>query len=81
MSRRGRSTQVVRGNLRELWDLDLQGHAYGYTPFCDSRKETLGYQFWRSGYWKDHLRGKPYHISAVMRKSRSMDGKKRLMSP
>jgi len=57
--------QVVRGNLRELWDLDLQGHAYGYTPFCDSRKETLGYQFWRSGYWKDHLRGKPYHISAL----------------
>ena len=57
--------QVVRGNLRHLWDLDLQGHAYGYTPFCDSRKETLGYQFWRSGYWKDHLRGKPYHISAL----------------
>ena len=57
--------QVVRGNLRELWDLDLEGHAYGYTPFCDSRKETLGYQFWRSGYWKDHLRGKPYHISAL----------------
>ena len=57
--------QVVRGNLRDLWDLDLEGHAYGYTPFCDSRKETLGYQFWRSGYWKDHLRGKPYHISAL----------------
>lgn len=24
-----------------------------------------GYQFWRSGYWKEHLRGKPYHISAL----------------
>ena len=55
----------MRGDLRELWDLDLQGAPYGYTPFCDSREETLGYQFWRSGYWKDHLRGRPYHISAL----------------
>ena len=29
------------------------------------RAETLGFQFWRSGYWADHLRGKPYHISAL----------------
>lgn len=32
--------------------------------FCH-RKETLGFQFWRQGYWADHLRGKPYHISAL----------------
>jgi len=57
--------QIVRADLKELWDLDLEGHAYGYTPFCTSRKETLGYQFWRDGYWKDHLRGRPYHISAL----------------
>lgn len=57
--------QVVRGDLRELWNLDLKGRPYGYTPFCDSRPETLGFQFWRSGYWADHLRGKPYHISAL----------------
>ena len=57
--------QVLRGDLRELWNLDLKGRPYGYTPFCTSRKETLGYQFWRSGYWKDHLRGRPYHISAL----------------
>ena len=57
--------QVVRGDLRELWDTDMGGKPYGYVPFCDSRPETLGYQFWRSGYWKDHLRGKPYHISAL----------------
>jgi len=37
----------------------------GYTPFCDSRNETLGYQFWRTGFWQTHLRGKPYHISAL----------------
>ena len=57
--------QVVRADLRELWEMDLQGAPYAYTPFCTSRKETLGYQFWRSGYWKDHLGDKPYHISAL----------------
>lgn len=57
--------QVVRGDLKELWDMDLQGAPYAYTPFCTSRHETLGYQFWRDGFWKSHLRGKPYHISAL----------------
>jgi len=57
--------QVVRGDLKELWDMDLEGNVYGYTPFCDSRETTLGYQFWRTGFWKSHLRGKPYHISAL----------------
>ncbi|OQR98863.1 UDP-glucose:glycoprotein glucosyltransferase [Achlya hypogyna] len=55
--------QVVRADLKELWTMDLHGKAYGYTPFCDSR--NVGFQFWRQGYWKDHLRGKPYHISAL----------------
>merc|ERR1711968_324691 len=57
--------QVVRADLRELWQMDLEGAPYGYTPFCTSRKETLGSQFWREGYWKNHLQGKPYHISAL----------------
>jgi len=57
--------QVVRGDMTELWNLDLEGKPYGYTPFCDSREETLGYQFWRTGFWQSHLRGKPYHISAL----------------
>jgi len=57
--------QVVRADLKELWEMDLKGKPYGYTPFCTSRKETLGYQFWNSGFWKDHLGGKPYHISAL----------------
>lgn len=26
---------------------------------------VLGFQFWRQGYWNDHLRGRPYHISAL----------------
>jgi len=57
--------QVVRTDLAELWDMDLEGAPYGYTPFCDSRAETLGFQFWRSGYWKNHLGENPYHISAL----------------
>lgn len=55
--------QVVRADLKELWEMDLHGAPYGYTPFCDSR--NVGFQFWRQGYWKDHLRGRPYHISAL----------------
>ena len=57
--------QIVRSDLRELAELDLGGAPYAFTPFCESRKETLGYQFWREGFWKDHLRGRPYHISAL----------------
>ena len=57
--------QVVRTDLRELAEMDLEGAPYAFTPFCESRKETLGYQFWREGFWKDHLRGRPYHISAL----------------
>jgi UDP-glucose:glycoprotein glucosyltransferase len=57
--------QVVRADLKELWDMDIEGKPYGYVPFCSSRKETLGFQFWRSGYWESHLQGRPYHISAL----------------
>jgi UDP-glucose:glycoprotein glucosyltransferase len=45
--------------------MHLKGAPYGYTPFCTSRETTLGYQFWRDGFWKTHLRDKPYHISAL----------------
>jgi len=57
--------QVVRGDVLELWQMDLQGAPYAYTPFCDSNKETDGFRFWKQGYWRDHLRGRPYHISAL----------------
>ncbi|RWS27572.1 UDP-glucose:glycoprotein glucosyltransferase 1-like protein [Leptotrombidium deliense] len=57
--------QVVRTDLAELRELDLEGAPYGYTPFCDSRKEMDGYRFWRSGYWASHLHGRKYHISAL----------------
>lgn len=57
--------QVVRADLRELWFLDLDGKPYGYTPMCSSRESTLGFQFWRGGFWESHLGGRPYHISAL----------------
>ena len=57
--------QVVRADLKELWELDLHGAPYGYTPMCKTNPETVGFQFWEQGYWKEHLQGKPYHISAL----------------
>uniref|UniRef100_A0A8C7Y8C1 UDP-glucose ceramide glucosyltransferase-like 1 n=1 Tax=Oryzias sinensis TaxID=183150 RepID=A0A8C7Y8C1_9TELE len=57
--------QIVRADLKELRDLDLEGAPYGYTPFCDSRREMEGYRFWKSGYWASHLGHRKYHISAL----------------
>jgi UDP-glucose:glycoprotein glucosyltransferase len=49
----------------ELYHMDLHGKPLAYTPFCDNNKEMEGYRFWKQGYWKSHLRDKPYHISAL----------------
>ncbi|OBT47976.1 hypothetical protein VE00_01685 [Pseudogymnoascus sp. WSF 3629] len=57
--------QIVRTDMRELVDIDLQGAPYGFTPMCDSRTEMEGFRFWKQGYWKSYLRGLPYHISAL----------------
>ncbi|XP_077205462.1 UDP-glucose:glycoprotein glucosyltransferase 1 isoform X1 [Paroedura picta] len=57
--------QIVRADLKELRDFNLDGAPYGYTPFCDSRREMDGYRFWQSGYWASHLAGRKYHISAL----------------
>ena len=51
--------------LTELRDLDLGGAPYGYTPFCDSNQEMEGFRFWKQGYWRNHLAGRKYHISAI----------------
>jgi len=57
--------QIVRTDMRELVEMDLHGAPYAYTPFCDNNKDMDGYRFWKSGFWETHLRGKPYHISAL----------------
>jgi len=57
--------QIVRSDLTELRDLDLGGAPYGYTPFCDSNTDMEGFRFWKQGYWRNHLAGRKYHISAI----------------
>jgi UDP-glucose:glycoprotein glucosyltransferase len=57
--------QIVRTDMKQLVDLDLQGKVYGYAPMGDDKPEMEGFRFWKTGYWKDALRGRPYHISAL----------------
>jgi UDP-glucose:glycoprotein glucosyltransferase len=57
--------QIVRTDMIELVNLDLEGAPYGFTPMCDSRTEMEGFRFWKQGYWKNYLKGLPYHISAL----------------
>lgn len=59
------SDQVIRADLKELWNHDLQGAPYAYTPFCDTNTDMEGFRFWKQGFWREHLQGKPYHISAL----------------
>ena len=57
--------QIVRTDMYDLVQHDLKGAPYGFTPMCDSRTEMEGFRFWKQGYWKNFLRGLPYHISAL----------------
>jgi len=57
--------QIVRADLQELVDIDLHGAPYGYTPMGDDNTDMEGFRFWKTGYWKEFLRDKPYHISAL----------------
>lgn len=43
----------------------LQGAPYGYAPLCDGNSEMDGFRFWKTGFWREHLQGRPYHISAL----------------
>lgn len=57
--------QIVRADMGELYDMDIKGRPLAYTPFCDNNKDMDGYRFWRQGFWREHLLGRPYHISAL----------------
>ncbi|KAK7746027.1 killer toxin resistant protein [Cytospora paraplurivora] len=57
--------QIVRTDMYDLVQHDLEGAPYGFTPMCDSRVEMEGFRFWKQGYWATYLRGLPYHISAL----------------
>lgn len=41
--------QIVRTDLKELVDLNLEGHVYGYAPMGDDRKDMEGFRFWKTG--------------------------------
>ncbi|KAF8954770.1 hypothetical protein BDZ97DRAFT_1908037 [Flammula alnicola] len=57
--------QIVRADLKELVDLDLHGAPYGYTPMGDDNTDMEGFRFWKTGYWREFLQGKPYHIRSA----------------
>ncbi|KAK0567058.1 killer toxin resistant protein [Tilletia horrida] len=57
--------QIVRTDMKELVDVDLHGAPYGYPPMGNDSYDMDNFRFWEQGYWKDFLRGKPYHISAL----------------
>ena len=57
-----RLDQIVRVDMKELVNVDLQGKVYGMAPMGDDRTEMEGFRFWKTGYWKDALHGLPYHI-------------------
>jgi len=41
--------QVVRADVKELWDQNLHNRVYGFTPFCNSNEATAGFRFWEQG--------------------------------
>ncbi|KAL8711056.1 MAG: hypothetical protein Q9220_004437 [cf. Caloplaca sp. 1 TL-2023] len=57
--------QIVRTDMYDLVQHDLEGAPYAFTPMCDSRTEMEGFRFWKQGYWASFLKGLPYHISAL----------------
>jgi UDP-glucose:glycoprotein glucosyltransferase len=59
------SDQVVRTDLIELMRMNFGSAPYAFASFCDSRKETEPFRFWKKGYWKKHLGSLKYHISAL----------------
>ncbi|MEW5302056.1 MAG: hypothetical protein WDW36_004866 [Sanguina aurantia] len=59
------SDQIIRADIAELYFMDIKGAPLAYTPFCDNNKEMDEFRFWKGGFWRDHLQGKPYHISAL----------------
>ncbi|AOA61534.1 GQ67_02370T0 [Komagataella phaffii] len=58
--------QIVRTDLKELVNLDLEGAPYGYVPMCDGREEMTEFKFWKQGCWlKDLGDTFKYHSSGL----------------
>jgi hypothetical protein len=54
--------QIIRVNLAELADLDLDNKVYGLTPFCSDKLEAERFAYWRhpGSYWHRFLKGRSY---------------------
>ena len=77
--------QIVRADLKELLQINLQGSPFALVPMCNSRQDMVNYRFWEKGYWKKVLKDDfNYHISALfvadLEKLRELDGSDRLRS-
>ncbi|WFD34810.1 killer toxin resistant protein [Malassezia cuniculi] len=57
--------QIVRHDMYDLVQMDLDGAPYGYPPMGDDSEDMDGFRFWKKGYWAKFLRGLTYHISAL----------------
>ncbi|KAG5497403.1 hypothetical protein JIQ42_03889 [Leishmania sp. Namibia] len=59
--------QTAQADLHELYNMKIGGQAIAMAPFCQKSKNnaTIPFRFWEKGFWENHLRGKPYHISAI----------------
>ncbi|KPA80606.1 putative mitochondrial UDP-glucose:glycoprotein glucosyltransferase [Leptomonas pyrrhocoris] len=59
--------QTAQADLHELYNMDIGNSPVAMTPFCQKYRNeaTVPFRFWEHGFWVDHLRGKPYHISAI----------------
>lgn len=41
--------QIIREDIKELWDLDLLGNPHGFVPFCEGNREMEDLHFWTHG--------------------------------
>ncbi|XP_048588616.1 UDP-glucose:glycoprotein glucosyltransferase 1 isoform X2 [Nematostella vectensis] len=57
---------IVRTDLQELMDMDLEGAPYAYTPFCSSRKEMDGFRFWNQEYWRVTVSKLSYSVFQIL---------------
>ncbi|KAH9024388.1 UDP-glucose:glycoprotein glucosyltransferase-domain-containing protein [Lactarius pseudohatsudake] len=51
--------------LDVLFPMDLDKHLMATPPWADETTRREGFRFWKTGYWEQFLRGRPYHISAL----------------
>ncbi|KPI86791.1 hypothetical protein ABL78_4160 [Leptomonas seymouri] len=59
--------QTAQADLHELYNMNIGRSPVAMTPFCQTHRneDTARFRFWEHGFWAEHLKGKPYHISAI----------------